>query len=189
MASIQELKKVKNITLLFITVTILIFSSAFLYMSMDDKKENLEKDIKFKTMELDLIFTKKVFDLQNIYNEKLESLINNNDELIDAFAKRDRKTLDKLAQVEFEKLMKENSNFEVMCFGLPNMTSFYRAQMPNKNGDDISGVHGVREVTKLKKRVSGFLLSKVGLMYRVTFQSIKMVNMWDFWLLVSILDL
>jgi signal transduction histidine kinase len=143
---------------------------------MNDKKNELEKDIKFKTIELDLAFTKKVIELQNYYNEKLEEMINNNEKLIDAFAKKDRNSLDKLAQKEFDKLIKENPNFEVMCFGLPNMTSFYRTHMPKKYGDDISKVHGVMAVTKLKKRISGFLISKLGLFYRVTFPVYKNGN-------------
>jgi len=136
---------------------------------MEDKKENLDHHIELKAAQLDLAFTKRVFELQNHYNAKLEKFINNNDELIKAFADRNRKELDKLTQIQLEKLMKENPNFELICFGLPNMTAFYRAHMPKKFGDDISKVHGIQTVTKLKKRVSGFLVSKLGLYYRVTF--------------------
>lgn len=65
--------------------------------------------------------------------------------------------------------MQENPNFELICFGLPNMRSFYRAHMPKRFDDDISNVHGIQYVSKIKKRVSGFLLAKIGLYYRVTF--------------------
>jgi len=169
MSTLTQLIKIKNITLIFIIGIILGFATIILYIAMEDKKENLDHHIELKAAQLDLAFTKRVFELQNHYNAKLEKFINNNDELIKAFADRNRKELDKLTQIQLEKLMKENPNFELICFGLPNMTAFYRAHMPKKFGDDISKVHGIQTVTKLKKRVSGFLVSKLGLYYRVTF--------------------
>ncbi|MEA3354352.1 MAG: ATP-binding protein [Campylobacterota bacterium] len=165
---ISKLKKVKNITLLFMIFAILGFSSIVLYLAMNDKKEHIEQNIKIEKVKLELEFTKKVFELQKTYNEKLEELILTK-EIIDAFEQRDRKKLDRVVQPYFSKLIKENPNFELICFGLPNMKAFYRAHMQNKFGDDISRVQGVSEVNSIKKRVSGFMLSKVGLYYRVTF--------------------
>ena len=173
MGSVQNLVRIKNITLLFIISVVLIFATIGLYFAMNDKKENIEGKIKLKTTQLDLAFNKKVFELQNNYNNKLEEFINNNEELIDAFAKRNRDRLDQLTQIKLDQFIQENPNFELICFGLPDMTAFYRAHMPKKFGDDISGVHGIQTVNKLKKRVSGFLISKLGLYYRVTFPVFK----------------
>ncbi len=173
MSNIRQLVHIKNTTLLFIVGIVLIFTTVILYFAMDDKKEHIDKKIELKIAQLDLAFTKKVFELQNKYNERLESFISNNQDIIEAFANRDRKKLDKLTQIKLDKLMKENPNFELICFGLPDMTAFYRAHMPKKFGDDISKVQGVQTVTKLKKRVSGFLVAKLGLYYRVTFPVFK----------------
>ena len=173
MSNIRQLVHIKNTTLLFIVGIVLIFTTVILYFAMDDKKEHIDKKIELKIAQLDLAFTKKVFELQNKYNERLESFISNNQDIIEAFANRDRKKLDKLTQIKLDKLMKENPNFELICFGLPDMTAFYRAHMPKKFGDDISKVEGVQTVTKLKKRVSGFLVAKLGLYYRVTFPVFK----------------
>lgn len=60
-----------------------------------------------------------------------------------------------------------------MCFGLPNQVSFYRAHAPRKFGDNISQVQGVNEVTTTHKKVSGFIFSKLGIYYRVTFPVFK----------------
>lgn len=145
------------------------FSSVILYFGMQDKKDNIDNGILLEKSKLELLYTKRVFELQNKYNKKLEELINNNEKVIKAFADRDRQKLDKLVQPYFDSLISENPNFELICFGLPDMTSFYRAHMQKKFGDDISKVQGVRTVNSLKKRISGFMVSKLGLYYRVTF--------------------
>ncbi|MCK5111124.1 MAG: GHKL domain-containing protein [Arcobacteraceae bacterium] len=172
MGSYKQLKQIKNITLLFIISMVLGFATVILYFATQDKKENINKQIELKKTQLDLTFTKKVFELQKKYNSKLEEFIGDED-ILNAFASRDRKKLDKLAQIKFDKLIKDEPNFELICFGLPDMTAFYRAHVPNKYGDDISKVQGVLQANKLKKRVSGFLITKLGLFYRVTFPVFK----------------
>ena len=172
MGSYKRLKQIKNITLMFIISMVLGFATVILYFAMQDKKENIEKQIELKKTQLDLTFTKKVFELQNKYSSKLEEFIGDED-ILNAFAARDRETLDKLTQIKLDKYMKDEPNFELICFGLPNMTAFYRAHSPKKYGDDISKVHGVLQANKLKKRVSGFLIAKLGLFYRVTFPVFK----------------
>ena len=172
MGSYKQLKHIKNVTLLFIISVVLAFATIILYFATQDKKENIDKQIELKKTQLDLTFTKKVFELQSKYNSKLEEFLDDKD-IIDAFASRDRKMLDKLAQRKFDKLIKDEPNFELICFGLPDMTAFYRAHAPKKYGDDISRVQGVIQANKLKKRVSGFLIAKLGLFYRVTFPIFK----------------
>ena len=172
MGSLTKLKQIKNVTLLFIISMVLGFATVILYFAMQDKKENINKQIELKKTQLDLAFTKKAFELRSKYNSKLEEFINDED-ILNAFASRDRKKLDKLTQVKFDKLIKDEPNFELICFGLPDMTAFYRAHVPNKFGDDISKVQGVQEANKLKRRVSGFLIAKLGLFYRVTFPVFK----------------
>ncbi len=172
MGSYKQLKQIKNITLLFIISMVLGFATVILYFATQDKKENINKQIELKKTQLDLTFTKKVFELQKKYNSKLEEFIGDED-ILNAFASRDREKLDKLAQIKFDKLIKDEPNFELICFGLPDMTAFYRAHVPNKYGDDISKVQGVLSANKLKKRVSGFLITKLGLFYRVTFPVFK----------------
>ena len=172
MGSLKKLQQIKNITLLFIISLVLGFATVILYFATQDKKENINQQIELKKTQLDLSFTKKVFELQSKYNSKLEEFINDKD-ILDAFASRDRKKLDKLTQIKFDKLIKDEPNFELICFGLPDMTAFYRAHVPNKFGDDISKVQGVLEANKLKRRVSGFLIAKLGLFYRVTFPVFK----------------
>ena len=172
MGSYKKLKQIKNITLMFIISMVLGFATVILYFAMKDKKENINKQIELKKTQLDLTFTKKVFELQNKYNSKLEEFISD-ENILDAFASRNREKLDKLTQIKFDKLIKDEPNFELICFGLPDMTAFYRAHSPKKFGDDISKVHGVLEANKLKKRVSGFLIAKLGLFYRVTFPVFK----------------
>ncbi|MEA2029529.1 MAG: SpoIIE family protein phosphatase [Campylobacterota bacterium] len=169
MSSYQELTRVKNITLLLIISTILTFTVTVLYMALQDKKENLTQEIQLKKTQLELLFTKQIDELRSKYTSELENFINNNDNMIEAFASKDRERLQQLIDAKFERFMKDEPNFEVICFGLPNMKAFYRAHAPHKFGDSIEKVHGVKEVTQLKKRVSGFIVSKIGVYYRVTF--------------------
>ncbi len=172
MGTYRKLKQIKNITLLFIISMVLTFATVILYFAMQDKKENIDKQIELKKTQLDLTFTKKAFELQTKYNSKLEEFLADED-IINAFASRDRKKLDELTQVKFDKLIKDEPNFELICFGLPDMTAFYRAHSPKKYGDDISKVQGVLASNKLKRRISGFLIAKLGLFYRVTFPVFK----------------
>ena len=169
MSSYQELTRVKNITLLLIISTILTFTVTVLYMALEDKKENLTQEIQLKKTQLELLFTKRIDELRSKYTSELENFINNNDNMIEAFASRDRERLQQLVDAKFERFMKNEPNFEVICFGLPDMRAFYRAHAPHKFGDNIEKVHGVKEVTEFKKRVSGFIVSKIGVYYRVTF--------------------
>ena len=165
---IKKLQKIKNITLIFMVFAILGFASIVLYIAMEDKKGHIEQNINLEKVKLELEFTKRVFELQKIYNEKLEEFVSNKN-IVEAFEKRDRVKLDSVVQPYFSKLIKENPNFELICFGLPNQKSFYRAHMQKKFNDDISRVQGVSQVTTMKKRISGFMISKIGLYYRVTF--------------------
>lgn len=135
---------------------------------MQDKKNNINQKILLQKTQLELLFTKRTIKLRTTYEKKLEDLVHKNDEIIKAFAQRDKKKLDRLVQPYFDSLIKENPNFEIICFGLPNSTAFYRAHMPRKYGDDISKVQGVKQVNSLKERTSGFMLAKLGLYYRTT---------------------
>ncbi|MEA3499195.1 MAG: cache domain-containing protein [Campylobacterota bacterium] len=173
MSSYSKLVKIKNTTLLFIIVVILSFSATILYFGIQDKKEHIDEKIALKKTQLELLFTKQVVNLQKIYDKKIENLINNEPNIIDAFASRDRARLDKLVEPYFETLMKDNPNFELICFGLPDSTAFYRAHMPRKFGDDISKVQGVSKVNSTKKDVSGFMVAKLGLYYRLTYPVYK----------------
>jgi signal transduction histidine kinase len=172
MSSINNLVKVKNLTLLFIIGVILSFSAIILYFGMKDKQEHIQQQITLEKTKLDLVYTKKIFELQKTYNEKLEEFVEKQD-VIDAFAARDRDALGKVVQPYFQELVKENKNFQVMCFGLPNMTAFYRAHAPDNFGDDISQVQGVFSTITTKKRISGFMVAKLGIFYRVTFPVYK----------------
>jgi len=135
---------------------------------VQDKKNNINQKILLQKTQLELLFTKRTIKLRTTYEKKLEDLVHKNDEIIKAFAQRDKKKLDRLVQPYFDSLIKENPNFEIICFGLPNSTAFYRAHMPRKYGDDISKVQGVKQVNSLKERTSGFMLAKLGLYYRTT---------------------
>ena len=77
------------------------------------------------------------------YSNKLRIFLNSPD-AIKAFAKRDRKALNKIIQPYFEILKKEEPNFEIICFGLPDSRAFLRAHKPEFFGDDISKVQGVK---------------------------------------------
>ncbi len=172
MGSYQKLKQIKNITLLFIISMVIAFATIILYFATQDKKENIDKQIELRKTQLDLVFTKKVFELQNKYNSKLEEFITNK-KILDAFASRNREALNNLVQIEFNKFIKDEPNFELICFGLPDMTAYYRAHATKKYGDDISKVQGIVQANTLKKRVSGFSIAKLGLFYRVTFPVFK----------------
>jgi serine phosphatase RsbU (regulator of sigma subunit) len=65
-------------------------------------------------------------------------------------------------------MIKDEPNFEVICFALPDKKSFFRAHAPKKYGDDISNVGGIKEVSTTHTKISGFMISKLGLYYRLT---------------------
>ena len=173
MSTYKKLKQIKNITLLFILTIVLAFTTTILYLALQDKKGHIEQKIELQKINLELVFTKKINELESKYNKELEDFINNNDEIIDAFALKDRETLKRFVDKKFENYKKNEPNFEVICFGLPNQTAFYRAHAPHKFGDDIKNVQSVKEVTTTKKRMSGFIVSKLGIYYRVTFPVFK----------------
>jgi hypothetical protein len=65
MYSYQKLKNLKNLTLLFIISIILMFTTTILYFGLQDKKDNINEEIKLKKTQLELIFTKKIYELKD----------------------------------------------------------------------------------------------------------------------------
>ncbi|MEA3353903.1 MAG: ATP-binding protein [Campylobacterota bacterium] len=126
----------------------------------------MNKELLYKKNQLELVYMKYIEQLKLKYSNKLRVLLNDKD-VIEAFSARDRENLNHLIQPYFEQLKKDEPNFEIICFSLPSNKAFLRAHRPDKYGDDISKVQGVKIVNDKKIEVGGFMLTKLGLYYRV----------------------
>ena len=158
--------KLKNRVLITTIMMIFLLSSIFLYLAINEKKESLNKELLYKKNQVELVYMKYIEQLKLKYSNKLRIFLNS-PKAIEAFAKRDRAKLLKITEPYFEELKKDEPNFEIICFGLPDSTAFLRAHRPDIYGDDISKVQGVDIVNKIKREIGGFMLTKIGLYYRI----------------------
>ena len=158
--------KLKN-NVLITTVAILSLSLLlFLYLTINERSKSLDKELIYKKSQLELVYMKYIDKLKLKYSNKIKSL-KDNDDVIELFALRDREKLNKSVQPYFDKLKKDEPNFEIICFGLPNNKAFLRAHKPDMYGDDISKIQGVKLVNDTKREIGGFMLTKLGLYYRI----------------------
>ncbi|MEA3288992.1 MAG: ATP-binding protein [Campylobacterota bacterium] len=162
----DKFKQLKNRGLFATIVLVTFLSVLFLYVTINEKRSSIDKELLYKKNQLELVYMKYIEQLKLKYSNKLRVLLKDKD-VIEAFAKRDRKDLNKLIQPYFEKLKKDEPNFEIICFSLPSNKAFLRAHRPDIHGDDISKVQGVQIVNDKKVEVGGFMLTKLGLYYRV----------------------
>ena len=158
--------KLKN-NVLITTVAMLTLSSIlFVYLTINERSKSLNKELLSKKNQLELEYMKYIDMLKLKYSREIRTL-QNDKKIIELFALRDRDKLNKAVQPYFEKLKKDEPNFELICFGLPNNKVFLRAHRPDMFGDDISNVQGVKLVNDTKREISGFMLTKLGLFYRI----------------------
>ena len=158
--------KLKN-NVLIITVTMLTLSSIFfVYLTINEKNKSLNNELLYKKNQLELEYMKYIDMLKLKYSTKIRAL-QNDEKVIELFALRDRDKLNKMVQPYFEKLKKDEPNFELICFGLPNNKVLLRAHRPDMFADDISHVQGVKQVNDTKREIGGFMLTKLGLYYRI----------------------
>jgi len=157
---------IKNKVLTLVILLMIVLSSISLYITINEKNNSLDKELLYKKHKIQLVYLKYLEKLKLKYSNKIK-IIQNDKKILELFAKRDRENLNKMVQPYFEELKKDEKNFELICFGLPNNKAFLRAHKPNFFGDDISKVQSVKKVNELKKEINGFMITKIGLYYRI----------------------
>jgi signal transduction histidine kinase/CheY-like chemotaxis protein len=162
----NKFKNLKNKTLAITILLISFIVTLFFYISITEKRDTLNKELIYKKQHVELVYMKYAEQLKLKYSNKLRKLLNS-EEVMKAFAQRDREKLNNLVQPYFDQLKKDEPNFEIICFGLPNMTAFLRAHRPDLYGDDLRKVQGVKIVTDERREVGGFMITKLGLYYRI----------------------
>ena len=151
----------------------LLVCSIFLTLFIRHGQQSIEKLIKTKE-ESARTLTQRIFtETQTHYQKRLKSFLSykNNKEktaVISAFAYRDRKALLNRTQSFYNILQNENNFFSSLGWILPDNHSFLRLHHPNKYGDDISVIRpDITEVNHTRQPVSGFMVGKSGMEYRV----------------------
>lgn len=99
------------------------------------------------------------------------ALLASDKELIKAFADRDRGKLERLGQKYYVNLLHTSEGVKALLhFELPDMTCFYRFDIPDKYGDSLKGVRPMlADAVRLKKPVRGFEVGRYGLAQRVIY--------------------
>ena len=156
----------KRYVLITIISIVAVLTVAFIYLIINEKRQTLDKELIYKKNQLEIVYMKYIEQMKLKYSNKLK-ILQNDKKVLELFAKRDRDALNSYVHPYFEELKKNEPNFEIICFGLPDSTAFLRAHRPDLYGDDISDVQGVKIVNDTKREVGGFMLTKLGLYYRV----------------------
>jgi diguanylate cyclase (GGDEF)-like protein/PAS domain S-box-containing protein len=147
---------VKNKTLLFVTLSLIIFSLVLLgtiYINQKNKLQNLENQY---YMSMKNSYQKILDKHEYFYRYRLLDLINT-DGVKEAIYNKQRDKLLSLVKSRFEMLKKENSYLKVMHFHLPDGSTLLRVHKPKKYGDDIASIRAMAAAMhKYKKPLNGF---------------------------------
>ena len=160
-------------TITAVTVLMLLVCSFFLFLFIRHGQESIERIISTKEENARTLAQRIFSETQSHYQNRIKSFISykNNREktaLIKAFASRDREKLLAHSQGYLEILKIENKFFSSIGWILPNNHNFLRVHRPDKFGDDISAIRpDVAEANRTRKPVSGFMVGKSGMEYRV----------------------
>ena len=163
----SNFRKNKNIALFITIVAIIVLSFIFIYFGLKEKRNSIDKEILYKKNKLELVYLKQINKLEQNYSNKIKLFLQN-EEVLKSFESRDREKLAIVVNPYLDKFKKENGNFELICFALPSSKAFYRVHKPSYFGDNIGHLVDVSIVNSQRREVGGFMISKLGLYYRVT---------------------
>ena len=158
----------KNKAIFLVGLIILILSLAFLYQGISFSNKTLEQSI--ETAEKSMNTT--LLSIQDYsfspYNTRIKTFIEKHPAVVEAFARQDRELLYQRALPAYKALQKENENFHVMHFHLPDATTLLRMHNPEFYGDDLKTVRPIVDsVHETKTVLTGFEIGRHGPFYRV----------------------
>lgn len=137
MLSLKNQSHTRNKTIIFVTITLFIFSIVLLgtiYYNQKNKLSELEK--KFYN-NIKTTYGKVLQEHQSFYSYRLKNAVEMQG-VKEALYNKDRKKLYALVKPFFKTLQEESSYVKLMHFHLPNGESFLRLHKPNKYGDNIA---------------------------------------------------
>ncbi|MBN2782561.1 MAG: diguanylate cyclase [Campylobacterales bacterium] len=156
----------KRKTLLFVTLTLILFSIilfVMIYINQKNRLENLEKEYQKR---ITTSYEKVLEKHKEFYEYRLKANINSKG-VKEAFAARDREKLLDLVIDRWKVLKDENRYLEIMHFHLPNGESFLRVHKQDKYGDNIADKRSMANAMHtLQKPLFGFEAGIYMLAYR-----------------------
>ena len=159
----------KNRTLLFVFVILLLFSGALLLVTSMQQQEQIKKVKNANTQKVRKLYDKVRALHQEFYEHRILANINSVG-VKEAFARNDREMLYSLSYGRFEALVKENKYLLLMQFHQSDSKIFLRMQDKERYGDFISNSKSMAREMHLKKvPISGFEESDGKLLYRMMY--------------------
>lgn len=158
---------VKNRTLIFVIILLLLFSFALLgliYLQQKSRLSKIEYDYYANTKAL---YHKVSHKYENFYTNRILANINSAG-VLEAFVAQNRDELYRLSMGRWQTLQKENPYLVTMQFHMPDGTVFLRMHEPSRYGDNLMNKRSmIREVHSKHKPVFGFEKCSKIIAYRI----------------------
>lgn len=157
---------VKNQTLVFVTVTLIIFFAILSLMIYMDQKEKLQKAQKAYHENMKNSYEKIINKYQHFYEFRIRAILDI-EGVKEAFGAKDREKLFELVNPQFQELKNENPFVEIMHFHLYDGTTLLRVHKKDVFGDNISKIRAMAAAMhRDKKHLHGFEAGIHKLAYR-----------------------
>jgi len=158
----------KNKAISLVGLIILTLSMALLYQGISFSNKTLEQSI--ETAEKSMNNT--LLSIQEYsfspYKARIKNFIEIHPSVVEAFARQNRELLFQRALSGYKALQKENENFQVMHFHLPDATTLLRMHDPEYYGDNLKTVRPIVDlVHKTKTVLTGYEIGRHGPFYRI----------------------
>ncbi len=156
----------KNKTLLFVMISLVLFSFILIVTIYINQKNELEKVEDEYYQNIKSSYEKILERHESFYKYRLKNAINIKG-VKELLYNKDREKLFELIKPQFDTLKEENKYLKIMHFHLPNGESFLRVHKPDKYGDNIANRRAMAAAMhKERKNLNGFEAGIYMLAYR-----------------------
>jgi len=157
---------IKNKTLLFVMISLIVFSFTLFFTIYTNQKNKLAKLENEYYFNMKKSYSKTLEKHKEFYKYRLLNIVNLKG-VKEAFYQQDRKRLYDIVKPQFDMLKKENEYFKIMHFHLPNGNSFLRVHKPEMFGDNIASRRAMAAAMhQQQKGLDGFEAGIYMLAYR-----------------------
>jgi diguanylate cyclase (GGDEF)-like protein/PAS domain S-box-containing protein len=158
---------VKNKTMFFVTVLLVIFAVVLFMTIYINQKNKLMMIQEEHYLSLKKSYEKIVNKHRSFYENRIMANINSKG-VKEVFSAKNREKLYDISKGRWDTLSKENKYLKVMHFHNPDGTSFLRMHKPEKFGDNIAHFRPmVEKMHQIKKPLYGFEAGIFNLAYRI----------------------
>lgn len=157
---------VKNQTLIFVTITLILFFAILSLMIYMDQKEKMHKAQKTYYENMKNSYDKIMSKYQRFYEFRIRAILDI-EGVKEAFYAKDRERLFELVDPQFQELKNENRFVEIMHFHLSDGTTLLRVHKKDTFGDNIAKKRAMAAAMhRDKKHLHGFEAGIHKLAYR-----------------------